>query len=629
MPMISILLGAALAQGNKMQKFEPTWVSLNEYKAPEWYRDAKFGIWAHWGPQAVPMQGDWYARHMYEEGSPVYKAHLQEYGHPSQHGYVEILEKWKAENWNPDRLMQLYKAAGAKFFVSMGVHHDNFDLWDSKFHRWNAVQHGPHKDVVGLWQKAAQKHGLKFGVSEHLGASYTWWTVSKSADKSGPMKGIPYDGNNPNLQDLYHPLPAPDDKEWYSKNEAWHSEWYLRVNDLISHYHPDLLYSDGGMPFGQYGLQTVANLYNQNNEAVYLAKGKETSAYVEDRERGSAKDIVPNPWQVDTSIGDWFYNKGWPYRKADWVLKSLVDICSKNGTLLLNVVLRPDGGLDPEVETLMSDLATWMKINSESIFGTRPWITYGEGPTRVANGSFREDYPLNAKDIRYAVKGSHSLYASCLGEVSGQDVLLTSLRKSPAATAKIQSVHLLGNSAPLSFEQTPDGLRIHVPANSSRFVTVFKIECDNVRSFDPPPVVAPAIKVNSFTNDAVSLIPGDAQVTGSMATETRGGKDNLAFWFEENATATWKLDVDKDCQIHAMAEWSSMEPSDLKLSFIGEKGRTEVSVHLDATKDWAVFREIDFGQIHLPADHYQVIASPVPGKWNAINLRAVNLHKKS
>ena len=160
--------------------------SLKQYKCPDWFRDAKFGIWAHWGPQAVPMDGDWYARGMYEQGSEHYKYHLEHYGHPSKFGYKDIIPLWKAEKWDPDRLMQLYKKAGAKYFVSMGSHHDNFFLWNSKLHQWNAVNMGPQRDVVGDWQKAAKKYGLRFGVSEHLGASFTWFQASHGSDKTGP-----------------------------------------------------------------------------------------------------------------------------------------------------------------------------------------------------------------------------------------------------------------------------------------------------------------------------------------------------------------------------------------------------------------------------------------------------------
>ena len=183
--------------------FQPTMASLTNYSCPEWFRDAKFGIWAHWGPQAVPMEGDWYARKMYQQGSPDYKDHLARYGHPSTNGWKDIIPLWKAEKWEPEKLMALYKKAGARYFVSMGVHHDDFFLWNSKLHRWNAVNMGPHRDVVGDWQKAAKEQGLRFGVSEHLGASFNWFQDSHRSDHTGPLAGVPYDGANSNYWDLY------------------------------------------------------------------------------------------------------------------------------------------------------------------------------------------------------------------------------------------------------------------------------------------------------------------------------------------------------------------------------------------------------------------------------------------
>jgi len=170
--------------------FRPTDESLKQNQYPEWFRDAKFGIWSHWGPQAVPRQGDWYARRMYQEKDPAYKYHVEHYGHPSEFGYKDIIPLWKAEKWDPEKLMALYKKAGAKYFVSMGTHHDNFFLWNSNIHRWNAVRMGPHKDVVGTWQMAAKAQGLKFGVSEHLGASYTWFQDAHKSDSQGPKAGV-------------------------------------------------------------------------------------------------------------------------------------------------------------------------------------------------------------------------------------------------------------------------------------------------------------------------------------------------------------------------------------------------------------------------------------------------------
>ena len=308
--------------------FEPTTNSLKTYQYPEWFRDAKLGMWAHWGPQAVPMFGDWYARQLYQQGGAQYKDHLEHYGHPTKVGHKDLIPLWKAEKWDPDRLMGLYKKAGARYFVSMGVHHDNFDLWNSTHHRWNAVQMGPHRDVVGDWQKAAKRLGLRFGVSEHLGASFTWFQDSHRSDKTGPLAGVPYDGADPKYQDLYHWPAAPDDKGWYSKDPRWQLEWFARIKDLVDQYHPDLLYTDGGAPFGnEVGLSMIAHLYNSSasrnhgkTDVVYTCKQNSEGMWVEDLERGVMPGIRPFPWQTDTSIGDWYYNRNWKYRGADWVI---------------------------------------------------------------------------------------------------------------------------------------------------------------------------------------------------------------------------------------------------------------------------------------------------------------------
>ena len=277
---IPIPLPGSLALANG--PFNSSQESLKNYQCPQWFRDAKFGIWAHWGPQAVPGNGDWYARKMYEEGSNDYIHHLNNYGHPIKTGYKDIIPLWKAEKWDPDRLMQLYKEAGARYFVAQAVHHDNFDNWNSKYHHWNAVLMGPHKDIVGVWQTGARKQGLRFGISEHLGASYTWFQASHGSDKLGPLAGVPYDGADPQFWDLYHPPAAPGDKCWYSKDPNWAQEWFARIYDVLDQYHPDLLYSDGGIPFGEVGRTLIAEFYNANIQqhggnlqAVYNCKKME------------------------------------------------------------------------------------------------------------------------------------------------------------------------------------------------------------------------------------------------------------------------------------------------------------------------------------------------------------------
>ena len=477
------LLTSAIAQTNSSLvpqlppiaegPFKPTMESLaSQYQCPKWFRDAKFGIWAHWGPQAVPMKGDWYARKMYQQGSPDYKDHLARFGHPSTNGYKDIIPLWKAEKWDPDRLMALYKKAGAKYFVSMGTHHDDFFLWNSKLHRWNSVNMGPHRDVVGEWQKAAKKNGLRFGVSEHLGASFTWFQASHKSDTNGPFAGVPYDGADPQYQDLYHFPAEPGDTGWYSTNPRWQRQWFNEIKELVDDYHPDLLYSDGAVPFGNVvGLSLIAHLYNSDaarhggkTEAVYNCKQISDGRWVQDLERGIMPSIDPHPWQTDTSIGDWFYNDNWKFRPVSWVIDMLVDNVSKNGNLLLNIVLRPDGSLDPEVEHMLGELAAWNAVQGEAIFGTHPWLVYGESSVHVKGGSFAEDFKYDAKEIRFTAK-SKNLYAIALGWPDDGRLVIKSLAKPSGGTGnKIKRVELLGHKGRLKWDQTPDALIVSLPS---------------------------------------------------------------------------------------------------------------------------------------------------------------------
>jgi len=480
--------------------FKPTDESLKQYKYPDWFRDAKFGIWAHWGPQAVPRHGDWYAKRLYLHDGSIdsktgkakpadadYKDHLERYGHPSKLGYKDIIPLWTAEKWDPEKLMALYKKAGAKYFVSMGTHHDNFFLWDSKIHRWNAVQMGPHKDVVGTWQKAAQKEGLRFGVSEHLGASFTWFQPSHGADTTGPLAGVPYDGNDPQYQDLYHPKAAPGDKGWLSTNPAWHKEWFHSIKELIDGYHPDLLYSDSGMPFDDVGRSMIAHLYNTDIaknggklEAVYNCKQASEGKWVQDLERGVKDSINPEPWQTDTSIGDWFYRTGQKYKTATEVIQMLVDIVSKNGNLLINVVQTPEGDLEPDMLATLDDIAAWTAVNGEGIYGTRPWKVFGERPAGAAEvkaGNFNEGkVKYTGQDIRFTTKNS-DLYAFCLG-LPTADVRIASLcTNAKLADKAVAAVTVLGSSDKLEWKQEADALVIKPLAQwPDKAVVGFKVE---------------------------------------------------------------------------------------------------------------------------------------------------------
>ncbi|MDP4223947.1 MAG: alpha-L-fucosidase [Bacteroidota bacterium] len=490
--LIAIFLLSSLTSAQKGKlpitdgQYKPTDESLRQYQVPDWFRDAKFGIWSHWGPQAVPRQGDWYARRMYQENNSAYKYHVEHYGHPSEFGYKDIIPLWKAEKWDPDRLMALYKKAGAKYFVSMGSHHDNFFLWDSKIHRWNAVKMGPHKDVVGLWQKAAQAQGLKFGVSEHLGASYTWFQDSHKSDTSGPKAGIPYDGANPEYSDLYHSPATPDDKGWLTNNLVFQIEWFSSIKELIDNYYPDLLYSDSGMPFEDVGRSLIAHYYNQDlarsggkGSVVYTCKQYSGGKWVEDVERGVKDSLSKYPWQTDTSIGDWYYRTGQKYKSANEVIQMLVDIVSKNGNLLLNVVQTPEGDLEPDMLQILEGIGTWTSANGEGIYGTRPWKIFGEKPveeSETKRARFDENYKFTSKDIRFTSKEG-ILYVFCLDVPEG-DITIRSLGKnSTLIDHQIASVSMLGSNIKIKWSQGKDGMIIRKPARLPSWnVLGFKIE---------------------------------------------------------------------------------------------------------------------------------------------------------
>ena len=623
--MLAIALGIATLMS--ADKFESNWDSLKKFECPEWFRDAKFGIWSHWGPQAVPMIGDWYAREMYREGTRQFKHHQEVYGHQGKFGYKDIIPMWKAEKWDPEQLMKLYKRAGAKYFVSMGVHHDNFDLWNSKHQRWNSVSMGPKRDVVGDWQRAAKKNGLKFGVSEHLAASFTWWQASHLSDKGGA-----FDGADPKLEDLYHWKAEAGDTEWYTKDQKFHAKWYDRISDLVSTYKPDLLYSDGGTPFGQVGRQAIADLYNQApGQKVYLCKDMGSGEYVDgscvlDRERGGMAGMAAKPWQTDTSIGDWYYNKNWPYRKAEWVIHTLVDVVSKNGNMLLNVVQRPDGSLDEPVVTLLEDIGKWMDVHGEAIFGTRPWLTFGEGPTKVAGGHFKEDFPFGARDIRFTRKGKNILYATLLGWPESETVNILSLSKLPEVTGVVKKVSMLGSKEKLEFEHKPGGLFVKLPTvGSSKIAISLKIECDDVDLFRPD-LIPPPPRESVVIDGSGFLEPGFAEIDGSAQVEQRGGKGNFGFWDNSHDSINWLVSFKKRGTYRITSEAAALaEGSVLKLEIA--KVAKQLEAKIPVTGDWGVFKDIEFGTVSIPAPGNYLITVTAANRpsWKPINLRGLSL----
>jgi len=495
--------------------FSPTWESLSKYETPEWFRDAKFGMWAHWGPQCQPEAGDWYAREMYMEGNRKYKFHVEKYGHPSKFGFKDVINVWKAEKWDPEALVSLYKSVGAKYFMALANHHDNLDLYNSKYQKnWNSVKQGPKKDIIKCWAEAAKKHNLPFAVSVHAAHTWSWLETSQRSDKKGPLAGIPYDGkltkkdgkgkwwDGLDPQELYaqnHELSNNSEdngmihRQWNWGNgvtpptQAYIDQFFNRTIDLINKYHPDMIYFDDSQfplwPISDAGLRIAAHMYNKSIKdhgklsAVITGKilnESQRKAMVWDIERGQSNSIEPLPWQTDTCIGDWHYDRGIydrkAYKKPKAIIHTLVDVVSKNGNLMLNIPVRGDGSIDELERKIVEDIGVWINANADSVFGTRPWKIFGEGPAQkeaaaLSAQGFNEGKgkPFSHEDVRFCIKGK-TLFATVMGWPKDGSALITSLSEgSEYYPDKINNVQLVSTGQELRFERTIDGLKVFFP----------------------------------------------------------------------------------------------------------------------------------------------------------------------
>ena len=499
-----------------------TWSGLTQaYRVPDWFRDAKFGIWAHWSAQCVPEFGDWYGRQMYQQGNPLYDHHRRTYGHPADTGFMEIENRWRAERWDPADLVRRYKAAGARYFMALGCHHDNLDCYDSSHHAWNTLRVGPKRDIVGTWEKVARGEGLRFGVSNHASHAWHWWQTAYGYDPEGPRAGERYDawslrkedgrgtwwdGLDP--QDLYTGATmAPPDgirsiaamNDWHAAqsgrwmefapvaNPAFVAKWLLRQNELVDRYRPDIVYLDDyGLPFGPVGLEALAHYYSGAvarsgaTEVVLTTKvldAFQRKAMVEDVERGWSDRLRPEPWQTCTCIGDWHYNRARfdakSYVPAVQVIQRLCDVVSKNGNLLLSIPMRGDGTIDAEEEKVLDGIARWMAVNGEAaIWGSRPWRSYGEGPTQVRSGMHTEGgVRFIADDVRFTVKNGRLNTILLAWPTAPVTVAALGTRGGTVARAR------LADGRPVRFRQSVDGLHLVLPQpRDGEFVPVVVLE---------------------------------------------------------------------------------------------------------------------------------------------------------
>jgi alpha-L-fucosidase len=457
--------------------FRPDWESLQGYKVPEWYMDAKFGIFIHWGVYSVPAFGDeWYPRNMYNQGSDEYKHHIATYGTQDKFGYKDFIPLFKAEKFDPAAWVRLFKESGAKYVVPVFEHHDGFAMYDCGVSDWTAAKLGPHRDLWGDLAKAVRAEGLHLGASSHR-VEHNFFL--------GVGRNIPADINDPKYADFYGPAhrwmqaknhtPLANDFTYVSK--AWTDDWLARSAEIVEKYHPEIMYFDWwiGQPSVRENLARFASFYyNQSLERGgpvgvinYKDYAMHEQSAVLDIERGQLSGIRPLYWQTDTSISNksWGYIQNDTFKSPQFVVHQLIDIVSKNGNLLLNIGPRSDGTIPEEVQQVLREVGAWLNSNGEAIYGTRAWKIYGEGPTQVTEGSFHDTdtQPYTAEDFRFTKKGD-ALYAIELGWPSNREAVIHSLGRAALGDhAKIASVVLLGSDAKLEFEQRDDGLHIQLP----------------------------------------------------------------------------------------------------------------------------------------------------------------------
>lgn len=513
--------------------FEPTWESIdsNYPGNPEWFKHGKFGFWVHFGPQSVGESGDWYARNMYKENELAYKNHLKNFGHPTETGYKDILVNWNPDQFDPSYYVKLYKEAGAKFIMVQGVHHDNFDLWDSEYQPWNSVNLGPKRDYMKEWAQAVKKENLHYGITFHHEYTWWWWQTAFRSDKSGPKAGMQYDGiqslakgkgtlwegYDPRLlygidlneyigMDQFRYMPPKGIFHRHLEYAHWYTtNWALRMLDAINKYDPDFIYTDGTTQQPFCGIETgtgykcdamqrvIASYYNQRIkrhgkvDAFTIVKFRKDEA---DKIVTTAEGHIPQDirkgqtWIGENAVGDWYYKPDITY-SSDALIRYMLEIISRDGYYMVNIPFKPDGSIDKECERMLKEVGQWMRINGEGIYGSKSWKKPGEGKDgnllRFPNGQLNAQhagFKFGIEDFRFTEGEDGQIYVYCMTVPEpNTKLLIKSLGLETDLKQKIKSVKLLGYTKSIQWEQQSAQLVITCPeAVHFKTSVCFKIE---------------------------------------------------------------------------------------------------------------------------------------------------------
>ncbi len=491
---ICLLLLSSCTAPKKLKEaakpYEPTWESLAEFnEEAEWLKDGKFGIYFHWGVYSVPaFDNEWYPRHMHLEGGGVYKHHVEKYGHPSEFGYHDFVPMFKAENFDAEEWAELFKKAGARFAGPVAEHHDGFSMWDSEITPWNSMDKGPKKDITGEMSKSIKKRGMKLITTFHHARNLQRNSNNPDnlagGDSHYPFfEGMPPTSDDPELKYMYGNIPE----------EQWNEEvWFGKLKEVIDKYQPDIIWFDSW-------LEQIPEDYRQKFCAYYLNEaqkwGKEVviirkqddlplTCSIDDLEKSRMNRIKEQLWMTDETVstGSWCYTENLKVKPTADVLHVLIDIVSKNGVLLLNISPKSNGTIPQDQQNVLLKMGEWLKKYGESIYETRPWYTFGEGPTKEPEGDFSNHEKFlklkySNKDIRYTTKGK-TIYAFVLGAPEVESDLLFKSFSSDVLPSEIsiKKVTMLGSNEKINWELTKDGLKLSgVKEPADQMSTVFKI----------------------------------------------------------------------------------------------------------------------------------------------------------
>ncbi len=595
--------------------YRPQWGSLSRFAIPKWFQDAKLGIFLHWGPYAVPAFGnEWYPRNMYREGSRVFNHHRETYGPQDEFGYKDFIGRFAAEKWDPEAWAALFEASGARYVVPVGEHHDGFPMYECSYTEWNAARMGPKRDIVGELFEACRARGLKVGVSSHRAFNWEYYARNPEFDTVDPA----YFG-------LYG---TPPTQPWPDK--PFLNNWLLRTVELARKYRPDIVWFDfyfGNPEFEPYRRLFAADYYNHGKRwgqdvlIQYKYDALPEGAGVLDIERGKLGDIRWRFWQTDTSVDfrSWCYIATPEYKPANLIVDDLIDIVSKNGSLLLNIGPRPDGTIPEGQQHILQELGQWLKVNGEAIYGTRPWVRYGEGPTRTAGGAHQErkNKGGTAQDFRFTRKGD-VLYAICL-DWPEEAFIVHSLGRDVTAKAglSIRDVRFLGHDGPVSWTQEADALHVDLPARRpGKHAYTLKISIDGL-----------ARQVAAFKK----TLPPDKTIYCEPAMCTRHGdgfrvRDGRIDDWRSLDAVSWDVRIDEPGTYEIMAVQA----------FAGEPGRYAVTIagqELTATVvdtgKWNQYEAVPVGRVRLATtDTYTLKMQPfAEPKWNSVNLERLELRR--